>query len=246
MTGNAASCARASRSIRLVNRSKTAAFAIAVAAMALVAACQQESDAAQGTVRAVPEASGFDFFVLALSWSPSYCASEGERANRQQCASERPYGFVVHGLWPQYESGYPSECPTDRPLSVPRALSDTMLDIMPSTGLIRHEWVKHGTCSGVSQEDYFTLTRMAFERIEIPDHYRAASSTRPVDPDAVESAFAALNDGLSPDAIAVTCDRHYLREVRICMARDLTGFVACPEVDDDGCDRDTAVMPPAR
>ena len=54
----------------------------------------------------------FDFYVLALSWSPSYCAIEGDGADPAQCANGRPYAFVVHGLWPQYEKGYPRDCET--------------------------------------------------------------------------------------------------------------------------------------
>ncbi|QKV18400.1 ribonuclease T2 family protein [Oricola thermophila] len=227
-------------------RLPSAAALVAVAALTL-AACRQESTAEESGRPEVPRASGFDFFVLALSWSPSYCASEGKHANRQQCGPDAPdYGFVVHGLWPQYESGYPSDCPTDHSLDVPRDLAGTMLDIMPSTGLIQHEWRKHGTCSGVSPQDYFTLTRLAFERVAIPGEYRGAEAIRPVDPDSVEAAFRAANPGLAADAIAVTCDRHYIRDVRICIKRDLSGFVACPQVDDDGCRRDTAVMPPVR
>ena len=194
----------------------------------------------------VPLGTGFDFYVLALSWSPSYCASFGDRANRQQCEADDPLGFVVHGLWPQFTTGYPTEGPTDRPLGVSRALSDSMLDIMPSTGLIRHEWREHGTCSGLSQEDYFTATRMAFEAIAIPASFATASSIRTVDPDTVEDAFVSANPGMPNDAIAVTCDRRYLREVRICLSRNLAGFIACPEVDANACSRDGAVMPAAR
>lgn len=222
-------------------------FAALIAAVVFLAGCEQETPAAEPQPATVPEATGFDFFVLALSWSPSYCASEGKHANRQQCGPDAPsHGFVVHGLWPQYERGYPSECPTERPLGVPRALSDTMLDIMPSTGLVRHEWKKHGTCSGVSQQDYFTLTRTAFERVAIPGEYRTAANIRAVDPGQVESAFIASNPDLPGGAIAVTCDRRFLRDIRICMTRDLGGFVTCPEVDNDGCERGSAVMPPVR
>jgi len=221
------------------------------AVLLMLAGCEDDSATpvtgnAAAEAPAVPRGSGYDFLVLALSWSPSYCASEGEHANKQQCGTSRSHGFVVHGLWPQFETGYPSDCPTDRPLSVPRSLSDSMLDIMPSTGLIRHEWKKHGTCSGLSQEDYFKLTRMAFEAVAIPGDYRAAKNIRSIDPDSVETAFKAVNPGMHGNAIAVTCDRRYLRDVRICMTRDLAGFVSCPEVDSAACDRESAVMPPAR
>ena len=221
-----------------------ALLAVALALAGCDDTAQSGSVAAEPT--AAPVGSGFDFYVLALSWSPSYCASYGDRANRQQCEADEPFGFVVHGLWPQFSSGYPTACPTDRPLSVPRALSDSMLDIMPSTGLIRHEWSEHGTCSGLSQEDYFTTTRMAFDKIAMPQSFEAATQTRTVDPDSVEEAFIAANPGLPNDAIAVTCDRRYIRDIRICLSRDLSGFVSCPEVDADDCRKTGAVLPPLR
>jgi ribonuclease T2 len=54
---------------------------------------------AQGTA-AAPGA--FDYYVLALSWSPQYCATATNNADRSQCSV--PHGFVVHGLWPQYRA----------------------------------------------------------------------------------------------------------------------------------------------
>jgi ribonuclease T2 len=50
----------------------------------------------------------FDFYVLALSWSPGFCENSGSRS--RQCDSGRGLGFVTHGLWPQNEQGYPSFC----------------------------------------------------------------------------------------------------------------------------------------
>ena len=94
----------------------------------------------------LPIGEGFDFYVLSLSWSPSYCEAEGEEANRQQCGIARPYAFVVHGLWPQFERGFPESCRTDEP-DVSNATLRTLYDIMPSAGLIRHQWRKHGSCS---------------------------------------------------------------------------------------------------
>lgn len=245
MTAIAASCGNIA-STRKMSRPGSAAALLAV--ILAVAGCddtaQSASVAAEPT--APPVGSGFDFYVLALSWSPSYCASYGDRANRQQCEANEPFGFVVHGLWPQFASGYPTACPTDRPLSVPRALSDAMLDIMPSTGLIRHEWSEHGTCSGLSQDDYFATTRMAFDKIAIPPSLVAPTQIRTVDPDSIEDAFVAANPGMPNDAIAVTCDRRYIRDIRICLSRDLSGFVPCPEVDANDCRKPGAVMPPLR
>jgi ribonuclease T2 len=187
---------------------------------------------------------GFDFYVLSLSWSPSYCEAEGEDANRQQCASGRPYAFVVHGLWPQFERGYPEDCATGD-TDVPRDVISRTLPIMPSTGLIRHQWRKHGSCAGLSQDDYFDVVRAARTRIAVPREYEQLNTYLTVAPDAVEKAFVAANAGMKPDGIAVSCDRRFLREVRICMTKGLE-FRSCPEVDRRDCRLSKAVMPPVR
>jgi len=193
---------------------------------------------------AVALGTGFDFYVLSLSWSPSYCEAEGGEANRQQCAMGRPYAFVVHGLWPQYERGYPEDCRTDQ-RDVPNDTLRTLYDIMPASGLIRHEWRKHGSCSGLSQDDYFKVLRQARERVTIPSEFNRLENYRTIDPDDAERAFLQANRSLPADGIAVTCDRRYLREVRICMNKDLS-FRPCEEVDRNSCRRDKVVMPPVR
>ncbi|EHK57021.1 ribonuclease T2 family protein, partial [Allomesorhizobium alhagi] len=177
----------------------------------------------------VPAGAGFDFYVLSLSWSPSYCEAEGEDANRQQCASARPYAFVVHGLWPQFERGYPENCRTDEE-GVDNATLRTLYDIMPSAGLIRHQWRKHGSCAGLSQDDYFDVLRAAREAVAIPAEFRRLDAHRTLDPDDAERAFLAANPALTGEGVAVTCDRRFLREVRICLTKDLA-FRECPEVD---------------
>ena len=224
-----------------------AGAAILLSLMLSVAGCKPESQTppdlpSQGP--GLPIGSGFDFYVLSLSWSPSYCEAEGEEANRQQCRSSRPYAFVVHGLWPQFERGYPDSCATDEP-DVGNATLRTLYDIMPSAGLIRYQWRKHGSCSGLSQADYFSVLRAARERIAIPGQYVRLDDYLTADPDDVETAFLAANRGLSSDDAAVICDRRYLREVRICLTKELD-FRACPEVDRRACQRSKVVMPPVR
>ena len=215
----------------------------------LLAACSdsgsQSGQPQQPAQTALPEGSGFDFYVLALSWSPSYCAEQGADANRQQCGSARPYGFIVHGLWPQFERGYPSDCPTNQPLDVPANELGNLYDIMPSAGLIRHEWKKHGTCSGLTREEYFATLRAAYERVRIPEPYRRLSDYRIVDPGELERAFLAANTGSDPAGIAITCGKRFLREVRICLTKTLD-FRACPELERSACRLPKAVMPPER
>jgi ribonuclease T2 len=189
----------------------------------------------------------FDFYVLALSWSPSFCEAASERGSsgrsQVQCGG-RPFSFVVHGLWPQYERGFPDYCQRPSP-RLDRGIMSSMLDLMPAPGLIFAEWDKHGTCSGLSARAYFETIRKARSAVKIPPEYLELSETKTVTPAEIEDAFIKVNPGLSNSAIAVTCDRTRLSEVRICMSKDLQ-FRACEETDRRACRRDQVVMPPLR
>jgi ribonuclease T2 len=189
----------------------------------------------------------FDFYVLSLSWSPSFCEAGAEqapsRAPDPQCG-DRPYAFVVHGFWPQYERGFPEYCQVPAP-RLDRNIIASMLDLMPAPRLIYHEWDRHGTCSGLPARAYFDTVRKARAVVKIPEDYLDLKAPLTVAPDAVEDAFLAANPGLSRGAIAVGCDNRRLREVRICMTKDLR-FRDCDEVDRRACRREQLVMPPVR
>jgi ribonuclease T2 len=187
---------------------------------------------------------GFDFYVLALSWSPSFCAEEGPDAPNLQCGADRDFAFVVHGLWPQFERGWPEFCASREPQRVPEALARRLRDIMPSTGLVGGQWRKHGTCTGLSQEGFVTAIREAWDTVEIPAAYRTAGSTGRVDPDDVETAFRAANPGMPGAGIAVTCRDRRLDEVRICLTKEL-GFRACREIDERACRAASVQLPAA-
>lgn len=212
-----------------------------LAAAILLASCSPSPGEDGGPVAA--RGTGFDFYVLSLTWSPSYCAAEGAQASRQQCSTDRGLAFVVHGLWPQYQRGYPEFCPSGEPGRIPRSSAETMLDIMPSIGLIGHQWRKHGTCTGLTQADYLIAVREAFDRVVVPPALAGAATNRSADPDAIERAFIAANPQLPADGIAVTCADRRLDEVRICLSKDLS-FRSCPEVDRRAC-RAASVMLPA-
>ncbi|MEP3048314.1 MAG: ribonuclease T2 [Roseibium sp.] len=187
-------------------------------------------------------AGDFDFYVLALSWSPTYCEQEGADANPHQCNARKPFRFIVHGLWPQYERGYPSDCDVSN-RRIDRQIAVGMEDIMPSHGLVFHQWRKHGTCSGLKPDAYFDLTREAFDKITIPKAFRTLNKRGKASPANVESAFRQINPGLDGDGIAVICDRGELDEVRICMTKDLE-FRSCPAVDRTGCRLGSVSVPP--
>jgi ribonuclease T2 len=218
----------------MIGRVASAVLALALVVSAAVAQDHRQNQPGQ-----------FDFFVLSLSWSPSFCESAGERGTppQQQCGA-RPYSFVVHGLWPQYETGFPEFCQQPAP-RLDRNIVSTMLDLMPAPRLIFQEWERHGSCSGLNPNAYFETVRKARALVKIPDAYIAPSEPLTVAPDEVEEAFVTANPGLTRDAIAVTCDSRRLGEVRICLGKDLR-FRSCPEIDARTCRRDKVVMPPMR
>jgi len=189
----------------------------------------------------------FDFYVLALSWSPSFCESSRERSGSrqpdQQC-SGRPYAFVVHGLWPQHENGFPSNCQQPAP-RLSRTIVDSMLELMPSPRLVYHEWDRHGTCTGLAAAGYFDAVRTARSKIVIPEQYRELTEVREVAPADVAAAFVAANPGLRPDAFAVTCDDKRLTGIRVCMSKDFA-FRGCSEIARRACTRERVTMAPMR
>ena len=189
----------------------------------------------------------FDFFVLSLSWSPSFCAAAAERGRRRAANAQccvRPYSFVVHGLWPQYEKGFPEYCQLPAP-RLDRSIVTSMLDLMPAPHLIFNEWDRHGTCSGQTPRAYFETVRKARATVKIPPDYTDVQRPLSVTPRDVEDAFIKANPGLSPRAIAIGCARKRLTEVRLCLSMDLQ-FRNCPEIAKRSCRLDQLVMPPTR
>ncbi len=186
----------------------------------------------------------FDFYVLALSWSPGWCATGGARKGGDQCRLGSGHGFVLHGLWPQYARGFPSNCsvarsPTSAAMQVARA-------IYPEEGLARYEWRKHGTCSGLDPLGYFQAAAGAVAKVVIPPQLRAPRSDESASPLEIERAFSAANPGLRPEMMAVACRSGMLQEMRICLSKDLRSFVSCGEVDRKACRSRSLTVPAVR
>jgi ribonuclease T2 len=179
-------------------------------------------------------ADDFDFYVLSLSWSPSWCASNDRDGSTPQCDGRRAYTFIAHGLWPQNERGWPEYCSSSEPERVPQALARTLYDIIPSAGLAGHEWRKHGTCSGLTQRVYFDTLKAAYRKVRLPPAIFDGRIQRRLAVDDIEALFSRANPGLKPDGIAVGCEGGRLSEIRICMTKSLT-FRACAEVDRNAC-----------
>jgi ribonuclease T2 len=196
-------------------------------------------------------AGDFDLYILALSWSPGFCASGGEAKAPEQCQFGSDLGFVVHGLWPQSERGYPTFCqPQGR--FPQRSDIEQVRGVMPSEGLARHAWRKHGSCSGLPPSQYFASVAKVYSRIEIPAAFQAPTSDVESGALDIERAFAAANPGLRTDMTTVDCGRGQdgrtvLEEIRICLTKDLRGFRPCPdEVERSSCRARSMVMPKPR
>lgn len=189
-------------------------------------------------------AGDFDYYVLSLSWTPTWCALEGDDRGSAQCDDDTGFGWSLHGLWPQNEQGWPSFCTTVA-RDPSRGQTGGMADIMGSGGLAWYEWKKHGRCSGLAADDYFSAARQAYESINRPPILRQLTDAISVPASVIEAAFLEVNPQLSPDQITITCKSHLIQEARICLTRDLQPRDCSPEVVQD-CTLDDALMQPMR
>jgi ribonuclease T2 len=95
-----------------------------------------------------------------------------------------------------------------------------MLEYYPSRGLIQHEWEKHGTCSGLSAQDYFAKVEQAFKSVQAPDQLKNLSGDKSVPPKDLDQSFAESNHA-PPDAFRISCHAQELVGVEVCMSKDL-------------------------
>jgi ribonuclease T2 len=159
----------------------------------------------------------FDYYLLALSWSPSYCLAHPD--DRNQCQG-RGFGFVLHGLWPQFNAGgYPQACATN--VGVDSAAEQVGRTLYPSPQLMAHEWQRHGTCSGLDPMEYFRTAGQASAVLHIPSAFQAPRGEQHLSSEQILAAFGAANPSLPPHAMTVACSRDELSEVRLCLTRGL-------------------------
>jgi ribonuclease T2 len=189
-------------------------------------------------------AGDFDYYVMALTWTPNWCALEGDARDDDQCDARHAYGFTLHGLWPQYESGYPSGCRTTQ-RDPSRAETAAMTDIMGSGGLAWYQWKKHGRCTDLTARDYFATARRAYGSVTLPDVFQRLNRSITLPAAVVEDAFVEANPILPRDAITITCEAGMIQEVRLCLTKDLSPRRCGPDVIRD-CRMKDAVMEPVR
>jgi ribonuclease T2 len=224
------------------------AFAFLVSAAALIA-CVYFSAGGSASARHRSHASAgepgdFDYYLLSLSWSPAYCLSSPDAA---ECNGPRRYGFIVHGLWPQNEQGWPEHCDVRR--EVPDEVVRGIADVMPARALVYHEWSAHGTCSGLEPAAYFEVVRRAFASVTIPPDLLRPAQSIEQSPTAIAAAFVHANPRLPAQSVVVTCsgqDVPRLREIHICLARDLTPRACSADVARASCRASQIIIPPIR
>jgi ribonuclease T2 len=197
-----------------------------------------ESESRAGPPAPVAESNAdFDYYLLVLSWSPTHCSSDAGHGSDDdlQCRSGRPFAFVLHGLWPQNERGYPQDCASNEPRDVSDDLMKRMLEVSPSRDLVQHEWQKHGTCSGLSQSDFVSSAVTAFRSIQVPPVFTAPARPIMTTPDEVRRLFVAANNGLEAEDVAATCSRNELAELWVCLDRQFRPRACSAEVQRRHC-----------
>jgi ribonuclease T2 len=186
----------------------------------------------------------FAYYLLSLSWSPAFCLSSPGEA---ECNGSRRYGFIVHGLWPQNETGWPEHCDVHR--AVPDDVVQGIADLMPARALVYHEWSAHGTCSGLEPAEYFALIRRAFAGVAIPRELSNPTQAIEQPPTSVGAAFLHANPRFPALSVVVTCsgqDSPRLREVRVCLDRDLAPRACSADAVREACRAPQVIIPPIR
>lgn len=130
-----------------------------------------------------PRAGLADSYVLALSSQPGFCETYGYEAGKPECRKLSKNSFqanhlTLHGLWPNQDRcghryGFCNTKPKSSHCGYPEVnlsvnVAENLKKMMPSyqygSCLERHEWNKHGSCSLLTSDDYFTLAmRLATE-----------------------------------------------------------------------------------
>lgn len=188
-----------------------------------IALCLVLTALADAAPRHQGQAGDFDFYVLSLSWSPTFCLTHPQD---QQCTG-KGYGFVLHGLWPQYaRGGWPASCLPQSRLSAEDVAKGMSLFVTEK--LLKHEWAKHGTCSGVDASEYLDKTDTALGVVQVPQAFEPFNVPGPLAARDIEALFRESNPSMGRHGMAVICKGKVLSEVRVCLSKELR-FTGCPQ-----------------
>ncbi|MBV9343802.1 MAG: ribonuclease T2, partial [Gammaproteobacteria bacterium] len=190
---------------------------------------------------AATQSGQFDSYLLSLSWAPTYCLTHAD--DGAECAN-KGYGFVLHGLWPQYDGGgYPENCATQFDLTPEAAAKGRT--VYPSERLMSHEWQTHGTCSGLQATEYFSAADRATAVIRIPESFNAPRDDQALTAPEIIDLFHRANPQTPDGSMAVACSRATLSEIRVCLTKELT-VRACGQGIRNSCPRVPLRVPASR
>jgi ribonuclease T2 len=217
---------------------------------------------ASGVAGARPPSGDFDYYLLSLSLSPSFCALSPRNQSTRECrtldaATFQRTPLTAHGLWPNRIGASVNRQPQfcdGPPFHVSGEVKADLRDTMPGgEGLARHEWQRHGTCSGLSPDVYFgklvDLTRRANQTIgKAMQDTGAIGHTLRID--ALLDAIRTRNPALA-SAIVVSCrtprggGRALVAEIRVILDKN---FNPIPASDvrfgqNSGCPRGEGHVP---
>lgn len=175
-----------------------------------------------GGLSIAARAEGFDYYTFALSLSPAFCDQNPKWRDSVQCRDRR--AVTVHGLWPEKAGGRAPENCAGGDLVLSPGLERNLRGSMPDGGLRQYEWKKHGRCSGLGAEAYFSLVDRAFMAIKWPDLLQPQGRDAIVERDLVLREFRRLNPGFPERGVVLRCEGGkrppLLSEVRVCLAPD--------------------------
>lgn len=184
--------------------------------------------------------SDFDFYVLSMSFQPEFCHMH-KHDEFPGCESPDDFwrnSLTLHGLWPEDNDGsWPSTCTKEKfdPQVVSDLGSDRFFRLWPNVkashhsksyySFWEHEWTKHGTCTGMSQDDYFDTVLKHF--LPTPS-FVGENYGMEVSASDLLSKYRELDKYSDSsedfgDVILVCSGGKYLSEVRVCVAKNKDG-----------------------
>ena len=180
-----------------------------------------------------------DSYVLAISWSPQFCSTSAGKSDESkfQCKLNK-FGFVVHGLWGQNDNAkddlkdHPRHCNPSKSgdaIVVDSKIIEQNICTMPSTKLIQGEWQKHGTCTSMSQVNYFGKINELYNSLYMPDMANIVNEKNETTVLSIVSQILLLNreKNIPSDSIVIrTGKNNVLNEIFICYDTNFN-FKAC-------------------